>query len=77
MAGKTPGKLTEEKRYTGDDCVSSNALGEHVHPLCRNQGSPDGSGLGLSIVQRIATLHQISVAFSNHPEGGFCVTLSG
>lgn len=30
-----------------------------------------GSGLGLSIVQRIATLHQMSVVFSNAPEGGF------
>ena len=32
-----------------------------------------GSGLGLSIVQRIAALHQMSVTFSNAPEGGFRV----
>lgn len=30
-----------------------------------------GSGLGLSIVRRIASLHQMNVTFSNAPEGGF------
>ncbi len=34
-----------------------------------------GSGLGLSIVKRIARLHHMSVAFSNHPQGGFVVQL--
>lgn len=34
-----------------------------------------GSGLGLSIVKRIAALHQMSVSFSNAPEGGFQVHL--
>ena len=30
-----------------------------------------GSGLGLSIVRRIATLHGMSASFGNAPEGGF------
>lgn len=30
-----------------------------------------GSGLGLSIVRRIASLHQMSTTFHNAPEGGF------
>jgi two-component system sensor histidine kinase QseC len=30
-----------------------------------------GSGLGLSIVQRIAGLHGLRVSFANRPEGGF------
>lgn len=33
--------------------------------------SVTGSGLGLSIVRRIASLHGMSVSFGNAPEGGF------
>lgn len=36
-----------------------------------------GSGLGLSIVQRIAALHHMSVTFSNVPSGGFQVDIRG
>ena len=36
-----------------------------------------GSGLGLSIVQRIAALHHMSVTFSNVPDGGFQVDIRG
>ncbi|MEJ8325062.1 quorum sensing histidine kinase QseC [Kosakonia sacchari] len=35
-----------------------------------------GSGLGLSIVQRIAGLHHMRVAFGNHPQGGFIAQVS-
>ncbi|MFE4111739.1 quorum sensing histidine kinase QseC [Kosakonia sp. YIM B13611] len=35
-----------------------------------------GSGLGLSIVQRIARLHHMRVAFGNHPQGGFIAQVS-
>ncbi|MDZ7323502.1 two-component system sensor histidine kinase QseC [Kosakonia sacchari] len=35
-----------------------------------------GSGLGLSIVQRIARLHHLCVAFGNHPQGGFIAQVS-
>lgn len=35
-----------------------------------------GSGLGLSIVQRIARLHGLSVKFGNRPQGGFLVKIS-
>lgn len=34
-----------------------------------------GSGLGLSIVQRIASLHGLRVNFANRPEGGFSATV--
>ncbi|WP_039031786.1 quorum sensing histidine kinase QseC [Leclercia adecarboxylata] len=34
-----------------------------------------GSGLGLSIVKRIAALHRMTVTLSNAPDGGFAVTL--
>ncbi|WP_144373512.1 ATP-binding protein [Vogesella urethralis] len=34
-----------------------------------------GSGLGLSIVGRIARLHGLQLAWHNRPEGGLCVTL--
>ena len=36
-----------------------------------------GSGLGLSIVQRIAALHHMSVTFRNVPNGGFQVDIRG
>lgn len=35
-----------------------------------------GSGLGLSIVQRIARLHHLRVTFGNHPPGGFIAHVS-
>ncbi|MEB0950602.1 quorum sensing histidine kinase QseC [Citrobacter sedlakii] len=35
-----------------------------------------GSGLGLSIVRRIATLHGMTVAFGNAPDGGFEATVN-
>ncbi|MEN8468529.1 hypothetical protein AAH476_28785, partial [Enterobacter cloacae subsp. cloacae] len=35
-----------------------------------------GSGLGLSIVMRIAALHGMRVSLGNAPEGGFAVTVS-
>jgi len=34
-----------------------------------------GSGLGLSIVERIASLHQLRLELENRPEGGFCARL--
>lgn len=36
---------------------------------------PEGSGLGLWIVQQIATAHRGSVSAANHPEGGAVVSL--
>ena len=35
-----------------------------------------GSGLGLSIVRRIASLHAMDVTFDNAPEGGFVAKIS-
>ena len=36
----------------------------------------EGSGLGLSIAERIATLHGLHLRFSNRSEGGFCAALT-
>ncbi len=35
-----------------------------------------GSGLGLSIVKRIAELHHLTIQFRQPPQGGFCVVIS-
>jgi len=35
-----------------------------------------GSGLGISIVQRIAQLHQLNVVYRNRAEGGLDVRVS-
>ena len=35
-----------------------------------------GSGLGLSIVKRIAELHHLTIQFRRGPQGGFCVIIS-
>lgn len=56
--------------------VSNEALTRIGERFYRPPGqSETGSGLGLSIVQRIAALHQMQATFANHPEGGFIVTL--
>ncbi|RKS85892.1 two-component system sensor histidine kinase QseC [Orbus hercynius] len=55
-----------------DDIVSR--LGERFY---RPAGQKEkGSGLGLSIVRKIAELHKITVKLSNQEQGGFMVTLS-
>lgn len=52
--------------------ISPEALARIGERFYRPPGQDEpGSGLGLSIVQRIAALHQMSVVFSNAPEGGF------
>ena len=38
--------------------------------------SETGSGLGLSIVERIADLHGLTMTLCNQPSGGLCVTLT-
>ena len=49
-------------------------LGQRFHRL--QPGETTGSGLGLSIVKRIAALHGATVAFDAIPEGGLAVTVS-
>ncbi|WP_312948233.1 quorum sensing histidine kinase QseC [Superficieibacter sp.] len=54
--------------------VSDETLARLGERFYRPPGQDEtGSGLGLSIVQRIATLHKMSVTFSHAPEGGFDV----
>lgn len=50
-----------------------NRIGERFYRPAGQDAS--GSGLGLSIVGRIARLHGLQVAWHNRPEGGLCVTL--
>ncbi|WLI75766.1 quorum sensing histidine kinase QseC [Kosakonia sp. H02] len=57
--------------------VSSEALTRIGERFYRPPGQTEtGSGLGLSIVQRIAALHQMTATFANHPQGGFIARLS-
>ncbi|MGY5955382.1 quorum sensing histidine kinase QseC [Kosakonia sp. BK9b] len=52
--------------------ISDEALARVGERFYRPPGQTEtGSGLGLSIVQRIARLHQMTVTFGNHPQGGF------
>ena len=56
--------------------ISPEALDRIGERFYRPPGQDEtGSGLGLSIVQRIAALHQMSVNFSNAPDGGFRVEI--
>jgi len=48
-------------------------IGERFYRPAGQEAS--GSGLGLSIVGRIAHLHGLQVAWHNQPAGGLCVTL--
>ena len=70
-------QLTVEDDGPGVTAEHLDRLGERFY---RPPGQEQtGSGLGLSIVQRIASLHGLRVSFANRPEGGFIatVTLSG
>ena len=52
--------------------VSPDALARMGERFYRPPGQEQtGSGLGLSIVRRIASLHGMTVNFDNIPEGGF------
>lgn len=57
--------------------ISHEALARIGERFYRPPGqSETGSGLGLSIVQRIAAMHQMTVTFANHPQGGFIARLN-
>ncbi|MTC76840.1 quorum sensing histidine kinase QseC [Providencia sp. wls1916] len=58
------------------DGVSSEVLARLGERFYRPPGQEKtGSGLGLSIVKRVAQLHHLHVTFNNVTEGGFCVTV--
>ena len=58
--------------------VSHQALERIGERFYRPPGQEEtGSGLGLSIVRRIATLHDMSVSFANAEDGGFKATVRG
>lgn len=57
--------------------INEEALARVGERFYRPPGQQEtGSGLGLSIVRRIAGLHQMKVSFSNHPQGGFITQIS-
>ncbi|HEY2451506.1 MAG TPA: quorum sensing histidine kinase QseC [Scandinavium sp.] len=57
--------------------ISADALARIGERFYRPPGQDEpGSGLGLSIVQRIAALHQMTVVFSNAPDGGFVARIN-
>lgn len=67
-------RLTERLLRVEDD--GPGVTEEHLARLGERFYRPPGqeqtgSGLGLSIVQRIASLHGLRVSFANRPEGGF------
>nr|WP_212409550.1 quorum sensing histidine kinase QseC [Erwinia sp. E602] len=69
-----PGRLVVADNGPGVDPALLPRLGERFY---RPPGQAlSGSGLGLSIVQRIARLHGIRVQLSNGDEGGLRVTLA-
>lgn len=70
--------LSERQMKVEDDGPGVTA--EHLARLGERFYRPPGqeqtgSGLGLSIVQRIASLHGLQVSFANRTEGGFTATV--
>ncbi|MGO3413955.1 MAG: quorum sensing histidine kinase QseC [Kluyvera intermedia] len=78
-AGSTVDVTLEQSYFTVRDNgpgISPEALARIGERFYRPPGQDEtGSGLGLSIVQRIATLHGMTVTFDNAAEGGFEVTV--
>jgi two-component system sensor histidine kinase QseC len=77
-AGKVEVNLYRHHLEVKDDGdgVSSEVLARLGERFYRPPGQEKtGSGLGLSIVKRVAQLHHLHVTFNNVTEGGFCVTV--
>lgn len=71
----TPRGFRVEDNGPGIDDAALVRIGERFY---RPPGQEKtGSGLGLSIVRRIAELHGLRVAFGNRPQGGFRAEVSG
>jgi two-component system sensor histidine kinase QseC len=69
----SPQQLVVEDNGPGIAAEHLPRIGERFYRPAGQDAS--GSGLGLSIVGRIASLHGLQVHWQNRPEGGLCVTL--
>jgi len=67
--------LTVRDNGPGVAPASLARLGERFYR--GGDSSAEGTGLGLTIVSRVAELHGARFSVDNHPEGGFVATLSG
>jgi signal transduction histidine kinase len=74
VAVRAPGTLEVRDSGPGVPAEELPHLGERFHRLAPQAES--GSGLGLSIVLRIAELHGAKARFAPGPEGGLAVTVS-
>lgn len=68
-----PGRLVVADNGPGVPEAELSRLGERFHRLA--PAGETGSGLGLSIVLRIAELHRARVRFANAPGGGLVATV--
>ncbi|MBC3210952.1 quorum sensing histidine kinase QseC [Serratia fonticola] len=79
-AGGTVTVTLSQRQLTVED-DGPGVTAEHLERLGERFYRPPGlqqvgSGLGLSIVQRIASLHGLRISFANRQEGGFIATLT-
>jgi len=73
VAVRAPAELEVLDSGPGVPAAELPRLGERFHRLAPQGES--GSGLGLSIVLRIAELHRAKVRFASGPQGGLAVTV--
>ncbi|MEB3211590.1 MAG: PAS domain-containing sensor histidine kinase [Leptolyngbyaceae bacterium] len=78
--GRSPQPLISPQPSSRTQAVSSSLSippsKPNANPAQSQKSSHQGSGLGLSIVQRIVEAHQGTISASNHPEmGGACIDI--
>lgn len=62
--------LSVRDRGTGIPEYARDRLFERFYSLPRPDGGPKSSGLGLSLVREVASLHGGEILIDNHPQGG-------